>query len=72
MPIKSSCAHHMKHLKTKYPTSISKRSCISPINSYVTQNEFKMMLPPKIKDSVRVKGAASEIGLFLAFINSRI
>jgi hypothetical protein len=62
MPIKSPYANYMKHLKTKYPTPISKRSCISPINSYLTQNEFKMMLPPRLKDSVRVKGAASEIG----------
>lgn len=69
MPVKSPYAKFMKHLKTKNPVPIGKRTAMSPINNYLTQMEFKMMLPPKLKDSVRVKGATSEIGERIYKIN---
>ena len=61
MPVKSSYANFVKSLRTKYPNNINKRHPLSP-NQQLTQHEFTLMLPAALKDSVRVKGATSQIG----------
>jgi hypothetical protein len=68
MPIKNPASQYLKSLKTKYPVQRSKRSAPSPINSYLSQDEFKLMLPAKLKDSVTVKGATSDISKIFYYL----
>ncbi len=66
--VKSSFSKYMKKLRTAYPNNASNRNPIF-YRDQLKHREFKLVLPPVLKDTISGKGSSLQPGKHIFKIN---